>query len=122
ENVVDHLSTRGISAIPGERRTMEELEGRSWHLRPVENETAKVPTRVVVHQRINPPEDSVMGPPVYPPSAGNYQQYDGSQFQPKSQKGFKGDYGSYHNQQWSLPPAYAGIGALLVEDSIGYAT
>ncbi|GKF40479.1 hypothetical protein Tco_0120540 [Tanacetum coccineum] len=26
ENVVDHLSTRGISAIPGERRTMEELE------------------------------------------------------------------------------------------------
>ncbi|GJY49036.1 Orf y, partial [Tanacetum coccineum] len=62
----------------------------------------------------NPPEDSVMGPPVYPPSAGNYQQYDGSQFQPKSQKGFKGDYGSYHNQQWSLPPAYAGTGALLV--------
>ncbi|GJU62046.1 RNA-directed DNA polymerase [Tanacetum coccineum] len=358
ENVVDHLSTRGISAIPGERRTMEELEGQSWHLRPVENETAKVPTRVAVHQRINrttslrferyrsqtpsrasvdqrdqevvedeeeiltaavalmesetphqkrcvceeclhnrrhrtydvcfcreclieeedlkyeplnvqkrsnkprnknkkkwstlgepsgkwdyyvrydimqptspieevaatgwgdefeddenhnpttkiivpeqddetdssepewenpfatkhgghdkeeeeelpypkfkreverillgnescfhldedeelpypkfkreverimanevayptesstsvynPPEDSVMGPPVYPPSAGNYQQYDGSQFQPKSQKGFKGDYGSYHNQQWSLPPAYAGTGALLV--------
>ncbi|GKF65357.1 hypothetical protein Tco_0191874 [Tanacetum coccineum] len=38
----------------------------------------------------NPPEDSVMGPPVYPPSAGNYQQYDG------------------------LPPAYAGTRALLV--------
>ncbi|GKC36142.1 Orf y [Tanacetum coccineum] len=337
ENVVDHLSTRGISAIPGERRTMEELEGQSWHLRPVENETAKVPTGVAVHQRINrttslrferyrnqtpsrasvdqrdqevmgdeeeiltaavalmeskvphqnnkgcaceeclhnrrhitydvcfcrsclieeedlkyeplnvqkrsnkpksknkqkwstlgapsgkwdyyvrydmiqptppieevaatgwgdefednenqtsttkiivleqdnetessesewenpfttkrgesqescfhlnedeelpypkfkreverilanevaypaessinvykPPEDSMMGPPVYPPSAGNYQQYDGSQLQPKSQKGFKGDYGNYHNQQWSLPPAYAGTGALLV--------
>ncbi|GKA34978.1 Orf y [Tanacetum coccineum] len=351
ENVVDHLSTRGISAIPGERRTMEELEGQSWYLRPVENETAKVPTRVEVHQRINrttslrferyrsqtpsrasvdqrdqevvedeeeiltaavalieseiphqkrgvreenrrhrtydvcfcreclieeenlkyeplnvqkssnkprnknkkkwstlgepsgkwdyyvkyditqptspikevaatgwgdefeddenhnpttkiivpeqdssepewenpfatkrgeghkddeeeelpylqfkreverilanescfyldeeeelpypkfkreverimanevayptesstsvynPPEDSVMGPLVYPPSTGNYQQYDGSQFQPKSQKGFKGDYDSYHNQQWSLPPAYAGTGALLV--------
>ncbi|GKB89835.1 hypothetical protein Tco_0962107 [Tanacetum coccineum] len=324
ENVVDHLSTRGISAIPGERRTMEELEGQSWHLRPVENETAKVPTRVAVHQRINrttslrferyrsqtpsrasvdqrdqevvedeeeiltaavalmesetphqkrcvreenrrhrtydvcfcreclieeenlkynplnvqkssnkprnkykkkwstlgepsrkwdyyvkyditqptspieevtatgwgdefkdnenhnpttkiivpeqdssepewenpfamkrgeghkdekeeelpylqfkreverimanevayptesstsvynPPEDSVMGPPVYPPSTRNYQQYDGSQFQPKSQKGFKGNYGSYLNQQWSLPPAYVGIGALLV--------
>ncbi|GKC80042.1 hypothetical protein Tco_1130816, partial [Tanacetum coccineum] len=62
----------------------------------------------------NPPEVSVMGPPVYPPSAGNYRQYDGSQFQPKGQKGFKGDYGSYHNQQWSLPPAYAGTGALLV--------
>ncbi|GJU37152.1 hypothetical protein Tco_1185506 [Tanacetum coccineum] len=53
DNVVDHLSTRGISAIPGERRTMEELEGQSWHLRPVENETAKVPTGVAVHQRIN---------------------------------------------------------------------
>ncbi|GJU18025.1 hypothetical protein Tco_1145991, partial [Tanacetum coccineum] len=32
---------------------MEELEGQSWHLRPVENETAKVPTKVAVHQRIN---------------------------------------------------------------------
>ncbi|GKA14068.1 hypothetical protein Tco_0693714 [Tanacetum coccineum] len=305
ENVVDHLSTRGISAIPGERRTMEELEGQSWHLRPVENETAKVPTGVAVHQRINrttslrfkkyknqtlsralvdqrdqevigdeeeiltaaialmeqriphqenercaceeclhnrrhitydvcfcrdclieeedlkynitqhttpieevaaigwgdefqsknddqtpttkftvheqdtidssksewenpfttkrgedqkesycfhlnedeelpypklkkeverilanevaypvdeatssnmynPPTDSMMGPPVYPPSTGNYQRYDESQFQPKSQKGFKGDYGNYHNQQWSLLPAYAGTGALLV--------
>ncbi|GKA11394.1 Orf y [Tanacetum coccineum] len=337
ENVIDHLSTRGISAIPGERRTMEELEGQSWHLRPVENETVRVPTGVAVHQRINrttslrferyknqtpsrasvdqrdqevmgdeeeiliaavvlieskvpyqnneecvceeclhnrrhrtydvcfcreclieeedlkyeplnvqkrsnkprsknkkkwstlgepsgkwdyyvrydmiqptspieevaatgwgdefeanenqtsttkiivrekdnetessesewenpfatkrgesqescfclnedeelpypkfkreverilanevaypaessinvykPLEDSMMGPPVYPPSAENYQQYDGSQSQPKSQKGFKGDYGNYHNQQWSLPPAYAGTGALLV--------
>ncbi|GKC76377.1 hypothetical protein Tco_1127151, partial [Tanacetum coccineum] len=56
----------------------------------------------------------MMGPPVYPPSTGNYQQYNESQFQPKSQKGFKGDYGNYHNQQWSLPPAYAGTGALLV--------
>ncbi|GJW08833.1 RNA-directed DNA polymerase [Tanacetum coccineum] len=341
ENVVDHLSTRGISAIPGERRTMEELEGQSWHLRPFENETVKIPTGVAVHQRINrttslrferyrsqtpsrvsvdqrdqevmgddeetllaavafaeekphqegkeciceeclhnrrhitydvcfckdclkedddlkyeplnaqkrsnkpknrkkqkwstlgepsgkwdyyvrydithppipinevaatgwgdefeeedqtpttkfmvrehnttdssesewenpfavkrggnqneneescfhlneddelpypkfkkeverilanevayptadeasssgiynPPIDSMMGPPVYPPSTGNYQQYNESQFQPKSQKGFKGDYGNYHNQQWSLPPAYAGTGALLV--------
>ncbi|GKB41944.1 Orf y [Tanacetum coccineum] len=62
----------------------------------------------------NPPNDSMMGPPVYPPATGNYQQYNESQFQPKSQKGFKGDYGNYHNQQWSLPPAYAGTGALLV--------
>nr|GEX65840.1 hypothetical protein [Tanacetum cinerariifolium] len=56
----------------------------------------------------NPPKDSMMGPPVYPPSTGIYQQNDGSQFQPKNQKGYKGDYGSYYNQQWSLPPAYAG--------------
>ncbi|GKA67092.1 RNA-directed DNA polymerase, partial [Tanacetum coccineum] len=62
----------------------------------------------------NPPKDSMMGPPVYPPSTGNYQQNDGSQFQPRSSKGFKGDYGNYYNQQWSLPPAYIGTGALLV--------
>ncbi|GJY97288.1 hypothetical protein Tco_0514198 [Tanacetum coccineum] len=62
----------------------------------------------------NPPNDLMMGPPVYPPATGNYQQYNESQFQPKSQKGFKGDYGNYHNQQWSLPPAYAGTGELLV--------
>ncbi|GKC79554.1 hypothetical protein Tco_1130328 [Tanacetum coccineum] len=306
ENVVDHLSTRGIAAIPGERRTIEELEGQSWHLRPFENETVKIPAGVAVHQRMNrttslrferykshtpsrasvdqrdqevveddeetllaavafaeekphqegkeciceeclhnrrhiaydvcfcrdcltedddlkydithpiilinevaatgwgdefeaedqtpttkfmvrehdttdssesewqnpfvaknggdqenkneescfhlneddelpypkfkkeverilanevayptadeasssgiynPPIDSMMGPPVYPPSTGNYQQYNESQFQTKSQKGFKGDYGNYHNQQWSLPPAYLGRGALLV--------
>nr|GFA21505.1 zinc finger, CCHC-type [Tanacetum cinerariifolium] len=53
ENVVEHLSTRGISAIPRERRTMEELEGQNWRLRPVENEAAKVPTRVAVQQRMN---------------------------------------------------------------------
>nr|GFC77456.1 hypothetical protein [Tanacetum cinerariifolium] len=39
--------------IPRERRTMEELEGQSWRLRPVENEAAKVPTRVAVQQRMN---------------------------------------------------------------------
>ncbi|GJV70064.1 Orf y [Tanacetum coccineum] len=262
ENVVEHLSTTGISAIPGERRTMEELEGQSWHLRPIENEEARIPTGVAVNQRINrttslrferyrsqipsrasvdqrdqevigedeetliaavaiteeqphqegrncfedkadkaqtpitkfrvceqnntdssesewenpfaakhggnqdnnenksyescfhlnedddelpypkfvrqverilaseaayptndeasssgiynPPRDSMMGPPVYPPATGNYQQFNEAQFQPKSHKGFKGDYGNYHNQQWSLPPAYAGTGALLV--------
>ncbi|GKE45366.1 hypothetical protein Tco_1472650, partial [Tanacetum coccineum] len=53
ENVVDHLSTRGISAIPGERRTMEELEGQSWHLKPIENETVRLPAGVAVHQRLN---------------------------------------------------------------------
>nr|GEW80664.1 pre-mRNA-splicing factor ATP-dependent RNA helicase DEAH7 [Tanacetum cinerariifolium] len=32
---------------------MEELEGQRWRLRPVENEAAKVPTRVAVQQRMN---------------------------------------------------------------------
>ncbi|GKC37068.1 hypothetical protein Tco_1049452, partial [Tanacetum coccineum] len=31
ENVVDHLTTTGITAIPGERRSIEEFEGMSWH-------------------------------------------------------------------------------------------
>ncbi|GKB39241.1 hypothetical protein Tco_0884183 [Tanacetum coccineum] len=53
ENVIDHLSTRGISTIPGERRTMEELEGQSWHLRHIENEIVRIPTGVAVQQRIN---------------------------------------------------------------------
>ncbi|GJU25507.1 hypothetical protein Tco_1164128 [Tanacetum coccineum] len=36
DNVVDHLTTTGITAIPGERRSVEELEGMSWNLRPSE--------------------------------------------------------------------------------------
>ncbi|GKD77769.1 hypothetical protein Tco_1340390 [Tanacetum coccineum] len=35
ENVMDHLTTTGITAIPGERRSIEELEGMSWHLKPL---------------------------------------------------------------------------------------
>ncbi|GJZ14579.1 hypothetical protein Tco_0550256 [Tanacetum coccineum] len=36
DNVVDHLTTTGITAIPGERRSVEELEGMSWNLKPFE--------------------------------------------------------------------------------------
>ncbi|GKB70129.1 hypothetical protein Tco_0931541, partial [Tanacetum coccineum] len=36
ENVVDHLTTTSITAIPGETRSIEELEGMSWHLKPPE--------------------------------------------------------------------------------------
>ncbi|GKF87980.1 hypothetical protein Tco_0258857, partial [Tanacetum coccineum] len=36
ENVVDYLTTTGITTIPGERRSIEELEGMSWHLKPPE--------------------------------------------------------------------------------------
>ncbi|GKF23648.1 hypothetical protein Tco_0075970, partial [Tanacetum coccineum] len=32
DNVVDHLTTTGITATPGERRSVEELEGMSWNL------------------------------------------------------------------------------------------
>ncbi|GKF23017.1 hypothetical protein Tco_0075339, partial [Tanacetum coccineum] len=33
ENVVDHLTTTSITTIPGETRSIEELEGMSWHLK-----------------------------------------------------------------------------------------
>ncbi|GJW78502.1 hypothetical protein Tco_0140184 [Tanacetum coccineum] len=50
ENVVDHLTTTGITAIPGERRSIEELEGMSWHLKPPEQTSVHVPSRVA-HDR-----------------------------------------------------------------------
>nr|GEZ85112.1 RNA-directed DNA polymerase [Tanacetum cinerariifolium] len=33
ENVVDHLTTNSITSIPGEIRSIEELEGMSWNLK-----------------------------------------------------------------------------------------
>nr|GFC11251.1 TPA: orf y [Tanacetum cinerariifolium] len=53
EKVVDHLTTNGITAIPGERRSIEELEGMSWNLKPPEQTSVRVPSRVVVNERIN---------------------------------------------------------------------
>ncbi|GJR97597.1 hypothetical protein Tco_0269771 [Tanacetum coccineum] len=53
ENVVDHLTTTGITAIPGERRSIEELEGMSWHLKPPEQTSVRVPSRVAVNERLN---------------------------------------------------------------------
>ncbi|GKF10771.1 hypothetical protein Tco_0048697 [Tanacetum coccineum] len=46
ENVVDH-------AIPGERRSIEELEGMSWHLKPPEQTSVRIPSRVAVNERLN---------------------------------------------------------------------
>ncbi|GKE81276.1 hypothetical protein Tco_1551276, partial [Tanacetum coccineum] len=54
ENVVDHLTTTGITAIPGERRSIEELEGMSWHLKPPEQTSVRVPSRVAVNESKNP--------------------------------------------------------------------
>ncbi|GJS66827.1 hypothetical protein Tco_0681391 [Tanacetum coccineum] len=57
ENVVDHLTTTGITAIPGERRSIEELEGMSWHLKPPEQTLVRVPSRVAVNERLNRSHD-----------------------------------------------------------------
>nr|GEX15166.1 TPA: orf y [Tanacetum cinerariifolium] len=53
DNVVDHPTTTGITAIPGERRSIEELEGKSWNLKPFEQTTVRVPSRVAVNERLN---------------------------------------------------------------------
>ncbi|GJZ75943.1 hypothetical protein Tco_0640408 [Tanacetum coccineum] len=53
ENVMDHLSTTGITAIPGERRSIEELERMSWHLKPPEQTSVRIPSRVAVNKRLN---------------------------------------------------------------------
>ncbi|GJZ69930.1 hypothetical protein Tco_0633480 [Tanacetum coccineum] len=53
DNVVDHLTTIGITAIPGKRRSVEELEGMSWNLKPSEQTTVRVPLRVAVNERLN---------------------------------------------------------------------
>lgn len=53
ENVVDHLTTNGITEISGERRSIEELEGMRWNLKPPEQTSVSVPSRVAVHERLN---------------------------------------------------------------------
>ncbi|GJY96830.1 hypothetical protein Tco_0513740 [Tanacetum coccineum] len=58
ENVVDHLTTTGITAIPGERRSIEELEGMSWHLKPPEQASVRVPSRVAVNEKLNRSESA----------------------------------------------------------------
>ncbi|GKB55428.1 hypothetical protein Tco_0906181 [Tanacetum coccineum] len=53
DNIVDHLTTTGITAIPGERRSIEELEGMSWNLKPSKQTIVRVPSRVAVNERLN---------------------------------------------------------------------
>ncbi|GKD08162.1 hypothetical protein Tco_1187847, partial [Tanacetum coccineum] len=53
DNVVDHLTTTGITTIPGERRSVEELEGMRWNLKPSEQTMVHVPLRVEVNERLN---------------------------------------------------------------------
>nr|GEU69997.1 WD40/YVTN repeat-like-containing domain-containing protein [Tanacetum cinerariifolium] len=53
DNVVHHLTTIGIIAIPGERRSVEELEGMSWNLKPFEQTAIRVPSKVAVNERLN---------------------------------------------------------------------
>nr|GEX97499.1 reverse transcriptase domain-containing protein [Tanacetum cinerariifolium] len=50
ENVVDHLTTNGITAIPSERRSIEDLEGMNWNLKPPEYRQTPQPPRYSVDQ------------------------------------------------------------------------
>nr|GEW25616.1 TPA: orf y [Tanacetum cinerariifolium] len=53
ENVMDHLTTNDITTILEERRSIEELEGMSWNLKPPEQTSVRVPSRVAVNERLN---------------------------------------------------------------------
>nr|GEV37704.1 TPA: orf y [Tanacetum cinerariifolium] len=53
DNVVDHLTTTGITVILGERRSVKELEGMGWNLKPSEQTSAPAPSRVAVNERLN---------------------------------------------------------------------
>ncbi|GKB71343.1 hypothetical protein Tco_0932755 [Tanacetum coccineum] len=50
-------TTTGITTIPGERRSIEELEGMSWHLKPHEQTSVRVPSKVAVNERLNRSHD-----------------------------------------------------------------
>nr|GFA42555.1 hypothetical protein Ccrd_010332 [Tanacetum cinerariifolium] len=53
ENVMDHFTTNGITAILGERKSIDELKGISWLLKPPEQICVRVPSRVAVNERLN---------------------------------------------------------------------
>ncbi|GJW70535.1 ORFIII-like polyprotein [Tanacetum coccineum] len=69
-------------------------------------------------QSYQPPHDSIMGPPVYPPAKQNPQPFYRPDYhfgypQGKS-KIFSGGYSEYYNSQWTLPPAWTESGVMLV--------
>ncbi|GKD17841.1 hypothetical protein Tco_1206999 [Tanacetum coccineum] len=53
DNVVDHLTTTGITTIPSERRSVVELEGMSWNLKPSEQTLVRVPSRESINEMLN---------------------------------------------------------------------
>ncbi|GJR45117.1 hypothetical protein Tco_1313220 [Tanacetum coccineum] len=65
-------------------------------------------------QSYQPPHDSIMGPPVYPPAQQNPQPFYRPDYQfgyPQGKgKIFSGGYGEYYNSQWTLPPAWTESG------------
>ncbi|GJV49303.1 hypothetical protein Tco_1439515 [Tanacetum coccineum] len=69
-------------------------------------------------QSYQPPHDSIMGPPVYPPAQQNPPPFYKPDYQfgyPQGKsKIFNGGYGEYHNSQWTLPPAWTESGVMLV--------
>ncbi|GKD70991.1 hypothetical protein Tco_1325081 [Tanacetum coccineum] len=69
-------------------------------------------------QSYQPPHDSIMGPPVYPPTQQNPQPFYKPDYQfgyPQGKsKIFNGGYGEYYNSQWTLPPAWTESGVMLI--------
>ncbi|GJT11370.1 Orf y [Tanacetum coccineum] len=54
ENVVDHLTKQALNSNSSVNEvSIEELEGMSWHLKPPEQTSVRVPSRVAVNERLN---------------------------------------------------------------------
>jgi hypothetical protein len=51
EQVADHLASRGIRAIPGQMRTIEELRGRQWIIQPVATPSVQNPQEARIRSR-----------------------------------------------------------------------
>ncbi|GJZ41538.1 hypothetical protein Tco_0588424 [Tanacetum coccineum] len=53
ENVMVSPHQTGFKAIPVKERSIEEFEGMSWHRKPPEQTSIRVPSRVAVKERLN---------------------------------------------------------------------
>nr|GEW43806.1 TPA: orf y [Tanacetum cinerariifolium] len=136
DNIVDHLTTTGITAIPGERRTKHGKYHTELHLSKTEEKDDDLPypkfkkIKQLAAQIINKhkeyafptatdaesstsyqlPPDVIIGQIVYPPRRQNSQPTYKLDYQFGYPQGrgnaFNGGYNEYHNSQWNLPPTW----------------
>ncbi|GKD40657.1 hypothetical protein Tco_1260864 [Tanacetum coccineum] len=143
-NVVDHLTTTGITTIPSERRTtttlVEEIAATDWGDESSDDENT--PGKVtILDESSNWDDDERSGGkilvlreelsqnqqdfldeylPQWDDQLATQKQRSESEwenpFTAKRGKGntFSGGYGEYHNSQWTLPPAWTESGVILV--------
>nr|GEU50081.1 hypothetical protein [Tanacetum cinerariifolium] len=118
DNVVDHLTTTGITAIPDERRSVEELEGMMQIINKQEEHAFPTATDAKSSTSYQPPPDAIIGPALFPPTRQNPQLTYKPDYQFGYPQGrgnaFNGGYEEYHNLQLTLPPTWTESGVMLV--------